>query len=220
MVFMKLKFDNNIIEFNVQYGHRTKISIHMDTLGLITVKVPNDVSEESIIKAVQQQGKWILEKSRHIAVVRENQNTREYQNEGKFLYLGKECLLHELIETTDLQEEELQKNLKKFYVSSCKKIVGERIKLFQSQLGVKPKTIEIVESRTKWGSCSADKKITFNYLLAMAPIEVIDYVIIHELCHLLHMNHDRSFWRRVGSVMPDYKEKEEYLEEHGQSMTL
>ena len=54
----------------------------------------------------------------------------------------------------------------------------------------------------------------------MAPIEVIDYVIIHELCHLLHMNHDRSFWRRVGSIMPDYKEKEEYLERYGHSMSL
>jgi hypothetical protein len=54
----------------------------------------------------------------------------------------------------------------------------------------------------------------------MAPVEVIDYVIIHELCHLLHMNHDRSFWRKVGSLMPDYKEKEEYLARYGRAMTL
>lgn len=217
---MKIKIDNHIIEYSVQYGHRTKISIHMDAVGLITVKVPNDANEESIIRAVQQQGKWILEKSRHIALVQESHKPKEYQDEGKFLHLGKECLLQDLIETNELNEEELQRNLKKFYFTSCKKIVGERIKNYQSELGVKPKTIEIVESRTKWGSCSADKKITFNYLLAMAPIEVIDYVIIHELCHLMHMNHDRSFWRRVGSIMPDYKNKEEYLATHGRAMTL
>lgn len=217
---MKIKIDNHIIEYNVQYGHRTKISIHMDAVGLITVKVPNDANEESIIRAVQQQGKWILEKSRHVALVQESHKPKEYQDEGKFLHLGKECLLQDLIETNELNEEELQRNLKKFYFASCKKIVGERIKNYQSELGVKPKTIEIVESRTKWGSCSADKKITFNYLLAMAPIEVIDYVIIHELCHLMHMNHDRSFWRRVGSIMPDYKNKEEYLATHGRAMTL
>jgi predicted metal-dependent hydrolase len=81
-------------------------------------------------------------------------------------------------------------------------------------------TIEVVESKTKWGSCSSDKNLTFNYRLAMAPIEVIDYVIIHELCHLLHMNHDRSFWRRVGSIMPDYKEKQDFLARNGHSMTL
>ena len=146
--------------------------------------------------------------------------TRVYEDKGKFLYLGKECFLHELIETSELKEEELNKNLKKFYFSSCKKIVGERINRYQIQLRVKPKTIEVVESKTKWGSCSSDKNLTFNYRLAMAPIEVIDYVIIHELCHLMHMNHDRSFWRRVGSIMPDYKEKEEYLARNGRSMTL
>jgi predicted metal-dependent hydrolase len=146
--------------------------------------------------------------------------TRVYEDKGKFLYLGKECFLHELIETSELKEEELNKNLKKFYFSSCKKIVGERIKIYQKQLGVKYKSIEIVESRTKWGSCSSDKKLTFNYRLAMAPLVVIDYVIIHELCHLLHMNHDRSFWRRVGSIMPDYKEKQEFLSKYGHVMTL
>ncbi|RED65643.1 uncharacterized protein DUF45 [Cohnella lupini] len=133
----------------------------------------------------------------------------------KFLYQGKPYYLNELIETTPLNEDELKKILKKFYFSSCKKIVAERITGYQTQLRVKPKAIEVIESRTKWGSCSSSKKLAFNYRLAMAPVEVIDYVIVHELCHLLHMNHDRSFWRRVGSLMPDYKMKQEYLETYG-----
>jgi predicted metal-dependent hydrolase len=140
--------------------------------------------------------------------------------ENKFLHLGKAYLLHELIETDGLNEEELKRKLKKFYYSSCEKIVRERIQIFQTQLRVKPKSIEVVDSRTKWGSCSSDKKLTFNFRLAMAPIEVIDYVVIHELCHLLHMNHDRSFWRRVGSIMRDYKEKQAFLERHGHLMML
>lgn len=217
---MKIEFENNIIEFNVQYGNRKKTSIHIDSLGLITVKAPKDTSEEIIMSAVKHRGKWILERLHDIAEARKVTKTREYQDEGKFLYLGKEYFLHELIETSELNEEKLKRNLKKFYFSSCKKIVGERINRYQIQLKVKPKTIEVVESRTKWGSCSSDKKLTFNYRLAMAPIEVIDYVIIHELCHLIHMNHDRSFWRRVGSVMPDYKKKEEFLAQYGHSMTL
>ena len=220
MVVMKIEFENKTIEFNVQYGNRKKISIHIDSFGLITVKAPKDTSEEIIISAVESHGKWILEKFHEIGRAREAPKAREYQDEGKFLYLGKEYFLHELIDTSELNEEELKRNLKKFYFTSCKKIVGERIKIYQKQLKVKPKTIEIVESKTKWGSCSSDKKLTFNYRLAMAPIEVIDYVIIHELCHLLHMNHDRSFWRRVGSIMPDYKEKEEFLARHGHSMSL
>lgn len=220
MVVMKIEFENDIIEFNVQYGKRKKISIHIDTLGLITVKVPKDTSNEMIISAVERHGKWILEKSHHIAVAGATPRIREYQDIGNFLYLGKEYPLHELIEIGEFNEEELRRNLKKFYFSSCKKIVGERINIYQTQLRVKPKSIEVVESITNWGSCNSNKKVTFNYRLAMAPIEVIDYVIIHELCHLIHMNHDRSFWRRVGSIMPDYKEKQDYLARYGHLMTL
>ncbi|MDR6879563.1 SprT family zinc-dependent metalloprotease [Bacillus sp. 3255] len=217
---MKIDFENNTIEFNVLYGVRKKISIHIDSVGFITVKAPNNTSQEIVTSVVKQHGKRILEQLHKIAEAREIPKTREYQEEGRFLHLGRYYFLHELIETNDLSEEELKIKLKKFYFASCKKIIGERIKIYQAQLKVKPKTIEVEESKTKWGSCSSDKKITFNYRLAMAPIEVIDYVVIHELCHLSHMNHDRSFWRLVGSIMPDYKEKEKFLARHGHAMTL
>ncbi|MCQ6561559.1 M48 family metallopeptidase [Paenibacillus mendelii] len=217
---MKIDFENNTIECHVQYGNTTKISIQIDPSGFITLKVPNRTSDEVIRRAVEKHGKWILERLQQLAMAREAPKTKEYQDHGTFLHLGKACLLHELIETRGIDEEELKRDLKRFYFASCKKTIGERITPYQNQLKVKPKSIEIVESVTKWGSCSSDKKLTFNYRLAMAPVEVIDYVIIHELCHLLHMNHDRSFWRRVGSIMPDYKEKEAYLARYGQAMTL
>lgn len=221
MVGMKIDYDNQVIEFNVQYGNGKKISIHIDSSGRITLKVPKKTSEETIKSVVERNGKMIVEKLQSLEAARETPKMiRAYEDEGKFLYLGKYYSLHELIETAELSEEQLQLKLKKFYFSSCKKLIGERITRYQTQLRVKPKSIEIVESRTKWGSCSSDKKLTFNYRLTMAPVEVIDYVIIHELCHLLHMNHDRSFWRRVGSLMPDYKEKEEYLARYGRAMTL
>lgn len=219
-MIMKIDFENNTIKFNVLYGVRKKISIHIDSVGFITVKAPNNTSQEIVTSAVKQHGKRILEQLHKIAEARDIPKTRDYQDEGRFLHLGRYYFLHELIETNELNEEELKIKLKKFYFASCKKIIGERIKIYQAQLKVKPKTIEVEESKTKWGSCSSDKKITFNYRLAMAPIEVIDYVVIHELCHLSHMNHDRSFWRLVGSIMPDYKEKEKFLVRHGHAMTL
>ena len=217
---MKVEIENSMIEFNVQYGNRKKLSIHIDSLGFITVIAPKDTSKEVIVSALESNGKWILEKIHEIEVARETPMAKEYHAQGKFLYLGKECFLHELIDCNELNEKMLKNNLKRFYINRCKKIVEERIKIYQKQLKVKPKIIEIVESKVKWGSCSSDKKLTFNYRLAMAPIEVIDYVVIHELCHITHMNHDRSFWRRVGSIMPDYKEKEKFLARHGHSMSL
>lgn len=220
MVVMKVKVENTIIEFNVQYGNGKKLSIHIDSSGFITVKAPKDTSKEVINGAIESKGTWILEKLEEIRKARELPQAREYHANGKFLYMGEERFLHELIDCSNLNEELLKRNLKKFYMTRCKAITEERIKIYQKQLKVKPKIIEIVESKVKWGSCSSGKKITFNFRLAMAPIEVIDYVIIHELCHITHMNHDRSFWRRVGSIMPDYKEKEEYLARHSQSMSL
>lgn len=217
---MQIQLQDEMIQLHVQYAKRKKISLHIDAVGLLTVKAPREASEEMILGAVERHGEWIMDKLRSIRKARQAPQPKEYEEEGKFLYLGKEYPLHELITVGEQDEERLKLELKKFYFSSLKKIVAERITGYQTQLRVKPKSIEIVESRTKWGSCSSDKKLTFNYRLAMAPAEVIDYVIIHELCHLLHMNHDRSFWRRLGSVMPDYKEKEEFLARFGQFMTL
>lgn len=220
MVTMQIQLQDQIIQLHVQYAKRKKISLQIDMLGLITVKAPKGTSEEVILGAVQRHEAWILESLRKLAAARQVPEPKEYQEEGKFLYLGQEYPLHELIKTEEQDAEKLKLALKKFYFASLKRIVAERITGYQAMLKVKPKSIEIVESHTKWGSCSADKKLTFNYRLAMAPPEVIDYVIIHELCHLLHMNHDRSFWRALGSIMPDYKEKEAFLARHGQFMTL
>jgi len=79
----------------------------------------------------------------------------------------------------------------------------------------KPKSIEIVKIGGRWGSCSSERKITYHYLISTLPLELIDYIVVHELCHLFHMNHDRSFWRKVGSIMPDYKKRQEALHKIG-----
>jgi predicted metal-dependent hydrolase len=217
---MHIQQGERIIEFHVSYGQRNKLSIHVDPTGLVTVKVPNGTSEELIMHAVRQYGERIAAQLAAIEKARDVSHIREYEDRGKFLHLGRYYSLEELIDTSEASEEELRQRLKRFYFTSCKKVILERITGYQRQLKLTPKSIEIVESATKWGSCSSTKQLTFNYRLAMAPVEVIDYVIVHELCHLKHMNHDRSFWRLVGSIMPDYKDKEGFLARYGQAMTL
>ncbi len=96
--------------------------------------------------------------------------------------------------------------LHKFYVKESKKIIGERLKLYQPNFKVKYKSFSIENDKNKWGSCNSSKHLTFNWKLILFPIEAIDYVVIHELCHLIHMNHDRSFWRLVGKLQPRYKD--------------
>ncbi len=217
---MRVEFDEFSIDCEIQYGKRKKLLIQIDSVGFITVKAPNGTSEEIIEEIIRKHEKKIKSRLDEIDEIKEKLKERTYDGEGKFLHLGKEYALDELIDTVGLSEEEQKANLKKFYFASCKKIIPGRIKIYQEQLGVRPKIVEIDESKNKWGACTSDKKITFNYRLAMAPIEAIDYVVVHELCHLEHMNHDRSFWRLVGSILPDYKERQEYLSKYGQFLTL
>ena len=136
------------------------------------------------------------------------------------MYLGKHYNLSELIDINDGEVKNLEIKIKKFYISECKRVVNERVKIYEKELRVKAKSVKIVESQTQWGSCTWDKKIEFNYKLVMAPVHIIDYVVVHELCHILHMNHDRSFWRKVGSIIPDYQERQAYLAKYGSFMSL
>ncbi|WP_340400561.1 SprT family zinc-dependent metalloprotease [Paenibacillus sp. FSL H8-0079] len=219
---LTIELNNHSINCHIEYGKRKKVSITMDLPYMVTIKAPNGTGEDMIRQLVEQHGDVILKKSALMQQALDGPQAKEYEDEGKgkFLLFGKEHALHDLIPVEGLTEEELRANLKKFYFAECKRMIGERIGRYQQELKVKPKSVEIVDSPTKWGSCSWDKKLTFNYRLAMAPLEVIDYVIIHELCHIHHMNHDRSFWRRIGSIMPDYKTKEDYLMRNGRAMTL
>lgn len=217
---MKIDFEDFSIDCDVQYGKRKKIMISIDSTGFITIKAPNNTPQEKIIESVKPLGKKLKSKLEELEQLRSKFSEKTYDEVGKFLYLGKEYLLDELIETDGLNEDELKVKLKKYYFSNCKRIVEERLKIYQVQLKLIPKEFKIEESKTKWGSCSSEKKLTFNYRLAMAPMEAIDYVVVHELCHLQHMNHDRSFWRLVGSILPDYKERREYLKKYGQFLTL
>ncbi|MBO5283494.1 MAG: M48 family metallopeptidase [Lachnospiraceae bacterium] len=80
--------------------------------------------------------------------------------------------------------------------------------------------ITIRDQKTRWGSCSSTGTLSFNYRLMFAPPRVLDYVVVHELCHLTHMNHSRDFWDLVASVMPDYKQYKVWLKEHGQELNI
>lgn len=126
-------------------------------------------------------------------------------------YLGEMRLLDELISADGLSETEMLDEVSKFYIKMSKQITKERTEIYQKSLGVVARSIRIDKIGKRWGSCNTKKEITYNYLIVTLPMDLIDYIVVHELCHLHHMNHDRSFWRKVGSVMPDYKKRMELL---------
>lgn len=101
-----------------------------------------------------------------------------------------------------------------FLFRQTKLLVDASIKHAQQHFKMKPKKIVIERSIKKWGSCNQDRILTFNYLLATKHKALIDYVVIHEMCHMFHLNHDRSFWRLLGSILPNYKSLDAELNQH------
>ncbi|MBZ5749545.1 MULTISPECIES: M48 family metallopeptidase [Metabacillus] len=222
-------FSGETISYNLVYKKRTTIGIYIDLYGNVEVQVPKGTSEECVHQLLE--GKWELIQQR----IKEMKDRtaghveKVYDHGGSFLYLGnsypilisqdtdikkdtvvfEEEKLHVYVKQQE--DENIKQALKRFYYQQCKALVEKRIQFYQSNFKLKPRSIRISDSKTTWGTCDSMRQLTFNWKLSMAPLSVIDYVVVHEMCHMVHMNHDRSFWRLVGKILPDYEEQENWL---------
>ena len=95
-----------------------------------------------------------------------------------------------------------------------------RVAYFQTKMGVKPKSIKIMDLKHRWASCTASGNLNFHWKCMMAPLTIIDYIVVHELTHLIHSNHSAAFWNEVDKVMPDFQERKSWLRENGAGMDL
>jgi len=100
------------------------------------------------------------------------------------------------------------------------KYIHERVRHYATQMGVSYGRITIRSQRTRWGSCSGKGNLNFNCLLMLAPPQVIDYVVVHELCHRIHMNHSAAFWAEVEEVLPDYARWRKWLKDNGRALLV
>lgn len=208
------------IHFEVQFSKRSKMTLDVIDNGYLTLKVPTKTSEQAIMDYMKSQSKFLLSLHERLQNRQYISNQKSYHEKELFLFLGKALPLHELLEDIPSTEESIQLALKKLYTKKTKQLVKKRVAHYEKVIGVKAKSITVVDSPRTWGTCSSNKDLTFNYKLSMALPQVIDYVVIHELCHILHMNHDRSFWRKVGMFDPNYKQHQAYLEKFGGVMTV
>ena len=226
------------IRFEIKYKNRTSIGITIDSYGNVEVQAPKGTSEDRIIQILEEKWNLILRKIAEMDERLSGPQKKEYEYGEQFLYLGKnypiqvflnEEITQEYVEFKDEklwiyvkqhEVEKIQQALKRFYYQECKSLVEKSISSYQGNFKTKPRSIKITDNKTTWGTCNARLELTFNWRLAMAPREVIDYVVVHEMCHMVHLNHDRSFWRLVGKIMPDYKDKEDWLKLSSWKMTV
>lgn len=231
-------YSGTTIRFEVKYKNRTSIGISINSYGEIQVQAPKKISDEKILQALEDRWELIQEKLTEIKNRLNGPQEKIYDNDESFLYLGEnypikiiqdsnimqDCVVFEEeklhIYVKQLDEDKTKQALRRFYYQQCKDLVEKSISVYQSNFKTKPRSVRISDSKTNWGTCDSNMRLTFNWRLAMAPREVIDYVVVHEMCHMVHLNHDRSFWRLVGKIMPDYKEKENWLAYSNWKMTV
>ncbi|MCH6267183.1 M48 family metallopeptidase [Neobacillus citreus] len=226
------------IRFEIKYKNRTSIGIKIDSYGNVEVQAPRGTSDEKVLQLLEDKWDIIQQKLMEMKGRLDGPQEKVYEHGESFLYLGNTYPIEIIEDVTIMQEhvqfkedrlyiyvkqhdlEKIQQALKRFYYQQCKALVEKSISSYQSHFKTKPRGIRITDSKTTWGTCDSKLQLTFNWRLAMAPQEVIDYVVVHEMCHMVHLNHDRSFWRLVGKLMPDYKEKEDWLTLSSWKMTV
>ena len=168
-------------------SNRKTLSMQIADDGHLLLRVPMRCSDRDIVSFIGKNEKWI---DTHIA--KAEQRKRELENLPPF------------------SEQDIRDMAQK-----ALEIIPERVKFYAEKLGVTYGRITIRNQKTKWGSCTAKGNLNFNCLLMAAPSEVVDSVVVHELCHCLHMNHSKDFYAEVYRVMPDYDKWNKWLKDNG-----
>lgn len=237
---MKMKFEHEaqIIEFTVQYRKRKTLEIRIEPPDIIFVIAPKRASEKDILRLVELKANWIIKKLSELKEIEKLKRDREYVNGETFLYLGRNYYLKLIIDnkvskpiaklykgkfyitTNTTDQDKLKESMKKWYYDKTLEKILERVEYFQFYFSVKPNSIKVKEQKKRWGSCTSRRDILINWRISMAPADVLDYLVVHEMCHMVHMNHSPDFWNLVEKIMPDYKKRREWLRKYGVSLDL
>lgn len=125
-----------------------------------------------------------------------------------------------ILQTPSMSKKIIREVIVQWYRYQAKKIIYERILLYQPYINEQIGVIRIKEQKTRWGSCSSKHNLNFNWKCVIAPIEMLDYIVVHELCHLKQMNDSKAFWNEVEKILPDYKKRDAWWKEHGKELEL
>lgn len=219
-------------------GDRRTADVVIERDGNISVRVPEYVTEDQADAVVERKRLWIY---RNLAEWRDLNATRvvrEWVNGEGFLYLGSSyrllfvqeqdealklkdgrfCLLRAVVETGG--EAAAKRAFESFYAERGLERIRNRVSHFAPKVGAVPRSVEIKETGFRWGSCTAEGRLSFHWKCMMATSKVIDYIVVHELCHLLHRDHTDAFWNEVDKVMPDYLERKNWLRANGASLDV
>lgn len=232
---MKLSYEYGTqrIEFSVVFRNRKTLSIEVEAPNVITVIAPEGTDEVRILETVKTKSKWIIQRLFDIKEMEYRKRTKQYVNGEAFIYMGRNYSLQIVqddkatlpeaklirgrfyVYTYSREEKVVGQALENWYKDKAREKIQERIKYYQYYFDIKPTNIIIKDQQKRWGSCTSKKELLFNWKCIMAPSPVLDYIVVHEMCHLAHMNHSKEFWQLLKRVLPDYENRKAWLRNNG-----
>lgn len=194
---LRIKYQSAVYEltYRIVRSERKTLSVSIQPDCTITVRAPRSVSDSQIRRFLIEKQHWLI--------------TKYLEAKQK----------QEAIPCSDLTDTQ-RAALTRRYIDAAKEYFPKRVAYFHQFTGGTYSRITIRDQKTRWGSCSSKGTLSFNWRLMLAPPAILDYVVVHELCHLKHMDHSPAFWQAVGEVFPDYASARKWLRKHGQELVL
>jgi predicted metal-dependent hydrolase len=230
---MKRKYRD--IEYTLKRSTRKTASIYIERDGQVMVLVPEALDDPRIEALLESKRRWIYTGLAEWHDLNATKVRREYVNGEGFLYLGRSYRL----KLVSVQAEPLMLKdgyfclragngstpdadaaFKAYYRARGMVRIPERVAYFQAKMGVEPKGVKVIELRHRWASWTPAGNLNFHWKCMMAPPTILDYIVVHELGHLTYPNHTGAFWNEVDKVMPDYRDRKEWLRVNGAGMDL
>lgn len=227
------------IEYQLLPGTTRKTTdIVIERNGTITVHPPIEYTPEQVDAIVESKRLWIYRNLAEWKDLNASAVVREWVNGETFLYLGRayrlalvsdqDCALQLKEGRFCLSRAVLEQGGKaaakqvfqNYFIDKGQPRFRDRVNYFAPKVGVQVTGITVKDMGYRWASCGTSGILNFHWTCLMAPQKIIDYIVIHELCHFHHSNHSNAFWNEVDKVMPDYRERKEWLKTHGASLSL
>jgi predicted metal-dependent hydrolase len=214
-------------------SRRRTFSIEIERDGRLIVRAPNRASVRAIREVVEGKRRWIERKQARVRERCAEAHPRRFVEGESFLYLGEAYPLS--LDGRDgmpiafdgsrfVLSDEYVANARNvfaaWYRERAREHIAERMERYSSAAGIGCGEVRITSARRRWGSCTVKGNLCFTWRLVMAPPDVIDYVVVHELAHIKHPNHSSMFWTEVASIMPDFERRRRWLRENEHLLTL
>ena len=207
------------IPYEIVRSNRKTLALTIDSEAKLVVRAPMRLGEDVIRDFIKKKARWITDKQRQVSDYATKQSAFILEDGENVLYLGKSyAILREAVQEVMTEgnfllvpENMTLEGFAEWMKEQGETFISDRVDYYSNLMGVKYTSVKMSEAKRRWGSCGAGNTLNFAWRLVMCPQSVIDYVVVHELSHISYKDHSAKFWTRVATVMPNYKEAQDWL---------